>query len=146
MAVAVKGGGRMSGPFIVLDVTNPIPPSDQISSQIKVQVASKRIAPGTQLPSVRQLARDLNVAPNTVVRAYNDLEEEGWITVGRRSATIAASPPEMSREEQKHLLARTLEHVLVLADQLGMTVAELHQEIDQHITITTRPIQHQKAV
>ena len=110
---------RMSEPLIVLDLSNLASPSEQIAAQIRVQITSGRIAPGTPLPSVRQLARDLDVAPNTIVRAYNDLEQGGWvIPSARKGVSVAPSPPTLTQEEQYASFERAVAHLLVLANQL----------------------------
>lgn len=136
----------MNEPLIVLDLSNLISPSEQIAAQIRVQIASGRLAPGSPLPSVRQLARDLDVAPNTVVRAYNDLEQGGWIiSSARKGVSVPAIPPTLPREEQRESLDRTITHLLALANQLGMTAADLHKEIDQHIKIMAEPLAPRRA-
>jgi DNA-binding transcriptional regulator YhcF (GntR family) len=137
---------RMSEPLIVLDLSNLASPSEQIAAQIRVQITSGRIAPGTPLPSVRQLARDLDVAPNTIVRAYNDLEQGGWvIPSARKGVSVAPSPPTLTQEEQRASYERALAHLLVLASQLGMTAADLHKDIDRHIPIMAEPFVHRAA-
>ena len=131
----------MNEPLIVLDLSNLVSPSEQIAAQIRVQITSGRISPGTSLPSVRQLARDLDLAPNTIVRAYNDLEQGGWvISSARKGVSIAPSPPTLTHEEQRASFERAIAHLLVLANQLGMTAADLHKEMDRHITIMAEPL------
>src|SRR5262249_11528787 len=99
------GRQRMNEPIVVLSNTDS--PSEQIAAQIRVQIASGYIVAGTQLPSVRQLARDLDVAPNTVMRAYNELEQQGWIaSSARKGVSVVASPPTLSHEEQCEPLER----------------------------------------
>lgn len=140
MALEDRRRSRMNEPLIVLGLSNLESPSEQIAAQIRVQITTGRIAPGTPLPSVRQLARDLDVAPNTIVRAYNELEQGGWvIPSARKSVSVAPSPPTLSHEEQRATYDRALAHLLVLANQLGMTAADLHKDIDRHIPIRAEP-------
>lgn len=75
------------------------PPFDQLRSQIARRAASGDLPPGAKLPTVRGLATELGLAPNTVARAYRELEADGVVvTEGRRgtfvAATSAASSPD----------------------------------------------------
>lgn len=91
--------------------------------------------PGTLLPSVRQLARDLGIAPNTVVRTYNELEREGWVvTAARRGVIVAPHPPQITAEDRAQQLGQAVSELLIKAYQLGVGLEELHAEIDQRAT------------
>lgn len=122
----------MNSPLLVLDQNSPLPPYEQICMQIRLQIAAGRLPPIMLLPSVRQLARDLGVAPNTVVRAYSELEREGWVaSSARRGIRVAEQPPGIPLEERQRQLERAVQQLLVTAHQLGVTVADLHAEIDR---------------
>jgi DNA-binding transcriptional regulator YhcF (GntR family) len=71
-----------------LDTADGDPPYEQIRTQIAQQVASGELPPGTKLPTVRALAVTLGIAPNTVARAYRELEHAGVVTTGRRNGTV----------------------------------------------------------
>jgi DNA-binding transcriptional regulator YhcF (GntR family) len=75
---------------ITLEAHSPIPPYEQIRAQIAAQVHSQRLPPGTKLPTIRRLADDLDLAPNTVARAYRELERDGVIETRGRHGTYAA--------------------------------------------------------
>lgn len=69
-------------------------PFQQIADQLREFVERGSLLPGDALPTVRQLAIDLGVAPNTVARAYTDLQNAGWlISDGRRGTRVALSIP-----------------------------------------------------
>jgi DNA-binding transcriptional regulator YhcF (GntR family) len=69
-------------------------PFQQIAGQLREFVERGDLRPGDPLPTVRQLATDLGVAPNTVARAYTDLQDAGWLTSdGRRGTRVAQSIP-----------------------------------------------------
>jgi GntR family transcriptional regulator len=122
----------MSTPILVLDPNSPIPPYEQIGAQIRLQIATGHLQPGAILPSVRQLAHDLGVAPNTVVRAYNELERDGWVgTSARRGVIVAPYSPMQAAKLRAQELERAVAQLLVTAHQLGVTPAELHAEIDR---------------
>ena len=70
--------------MIVIDPRSPVPPFEQLRVQLLAQVQSGELAPGARLPTVRRLADDLGIAPNTVARTYRELEASGIIeTRGR---------------------------------------------------------------
>ena len=75
---------------IAVDVDSPVPPYEQIRTQIATFVASGLLAPGTRLPTIRALAADLGVAAGTVARAYSELEATGLVTSRRRTGTVVA--------------------------------------------------------
>ena len=75
-------------PRIRIDATAPDAPYEQIRTQIAAQVASGELPPGTRLPTVRSLATTLGIAPNTVARAYRELEHSGVVTTRGRNGTV----------------------------------------------------------
>ncbi len=79
----------MSG-SITVDVTSATPPYEQIRAQLASLIAAGALAPGSRLPTVRDLAADLGVAVGTVTRAYRELEAGGMVTSRRRFGTIVA--------------------------------------------------------
>ena len=84
----------MSGLVISLDPELDAPPFQQIADQLREFIECGRLRPGDAMPTVRQLASDLRVAPNTVARAYTDLQDRGWLTSdGRRGTRVAESTP-----------------------------------------------------
>src|SRR5512133_3013673 len=78
----------MNTPAVTLDPALPEPPYEQIRAQIAAQVASGALAPGTRLMTVRALAETLGIAPNTVARAYRELEHAGVVTTRGRAGTV----------------------------------------------------------
>ena len=76
-----------------LDPKSGVPIYRQIQDQVRYGIASGRLRPGEQLPTVRALAVDLSVNPNTVIKAYSELERQGVLTTEQGSGTFVASPP-----------------------------------------------------
>ena len=74
--------------MITLDVTAEERPYEQIRTQIAGQVASGQLPPGSKLPTVRALAATLGIAPNTVARAYRELEHSGVVSTRGRNGTV----------------------------------------------------------
>jgi DNA-binding transcriptional regulator YhcF (GntR family) len=75
---------------ITLDTSGGDPPYEQIRTQIAAQVADGELPPGTKLPTVRALAETLGIAPNTVARAYRELEYSGVVVTRGRNGTVVS--------------------------------------------------------
>ncbi len=79
---------------ITLDQSSPEPLSEQLSTAIAERIRRGSLAPGTRLPTVRALAGDLELAPNTVAKAYRALEDQGLIVGrGRRGTFVTDRLP-----------------------------------------------------
>ena len=77
---------------ISVDLRSPVPPFEQIRSQIASLITVGTLAPGIRLPTVRSLAADLGIAAGTVARAYKELELAGLVETRRRNGTVVAGP------------------------------------------------------
>ncbi len=98
----------------------------QIVSQVKFQVASGRLAPGEELPPIRVLAEQLRINPNTVVRAYRELELAGVIEKrGTAGTYVSAAAPSLGRRERLRILTGRVDALVVEARQLGVPVDEV---------------------
>jgi len=74
-----------------LDADSSVPPFDQLKQQVREAVESGRLVAGDKLPTVRGLADDIGLAPNTVARAYRELEAEGVLDTRGRSGTFVSA-------------------------------------------------------
>ena len=79
-----------------LNTKSGVPIYRQIQDQIRYGVASGMLTPGEQLPTVRALAVELSVNPNTVIKAYSELEREGLLTTEQGSGTFVSAQPNVS--------------------------------------------------
>src|SRR4051794_37179016 len=93
---------------IAVDVDNPIPPYEQIRSQIAAYVDGGLLASGARLPAIRALAADLGVAVGTVARAYTELETAGLVTSRRRTGTVVTPRPAAQPRTELHRAAAEL--------------------------------------
>jgi GntR family transcriptional regulator len=118
-----------------LDLGTGVPAYRQIIDQILGAVASGAVRGGDQLPTVRQLAVDLSVNPNTVVRAYRELEIRSVLTtqqgVGTFITTTPVQPDEVARQRQ---LDQIVSDVLARAGAAGVTADELLGRLQEFIT------------
>ncbi|MGV8858503.1 GntR family transcriptional regulator [Rhodoglobus sp.] len=76
-----------------IDTSASVPPFEQIKAQAIAQIASGELLAGTKLATVRQLASDLGIAPNTVARAYRELEADGFLLSRGRNGTVVKARP-----------------------------------------------------
>ena len=90
----------MTGPLaFAIDAASAVPPYEQLRVQILEGVRTGALSPGTQLPTVRRLAEELGIAPNTVARSYRELERDEVIeTRGRNGSFIAATGDATQRQ------------------------------------------------
>ena len=109
-----------------IDTNDGTPIYLQIVEQIKRSVAVGRLQPEEGLPSVRQLAMELTINPNTVARAYLELEHEGVIYKRQGQGTfVTAQGVEASRRERQKAVAGMLEMAIREAVESGMTPEEV---------------------
>ena len=100
----------------------------QIVGQVKAAVARGACRPGEAIPSVRQMASQALVNPNTVAKAYRELDREGIIATRRGLGVfVAESAPENCQEERRTALRTRLTEVVAEAKRAGVPVAELRR-------------------
>lgn len=93
---------------LTVDLKSGIPIYVQLVNQLTYQIKTGKRQPGSVLPTVRQLAVDLEINPNTVVRAYAELEREGLIETRQGSGThVATMIPEVSGESPEKKFFRS---------------------------------------
>jgi len=103
----------------------------QVALQMRQLVASGALAPGTPLPSVRQLARDLGVSLNTIARAYRLLEAEGFLVIRDRAGVTVAAPAQEIDDSTREVLVDELRAILAKLRQAGMGNDELQRMLQE---------------
>jgi len=112
-------------PRIRVNPALPTPIWSQIEESVRHLVASGALRPGDPLPSVRDLAREQRINPNTVAKAYQRLAEAGVLASRRGEGTfVAERPPAMPHAEQARVLREGAARLATLAVNLGATQAE----------------------
>ena len=108
-----------------LDLHTGVPVYRQIIDQVRGGMAARTLAAGDQLPTVRQLAVDLAINPNTVMRAYRELELGGLIETHQGTGTfIANKKPEKNDAERERRLSQLAHEFAARAGAAGFTVEE----------------------
>ncbi len=99
---------------------------------MKFGIARGSLQPGDQLPTVRQLAVDLSINPNTVIRAYRELEIEGAIDTHQGSGTfVGTRKPRIDELERQRMLDQILTELLARASGYGFTLNEVLEGLRQ---------------
>lgn len=110
--------------------TDGVPIYQQIVDQIRFRIVSGQLAAGDELPTIRGLAEAVRVNPNTVARAYRELEQEGLVEKRRTVGTfVAQSPAKLSAAQRRKLLAPHVDRVLIQSRQLGVSLEDLVDQL-----------------
>jgi len=127
-------------PFqFALDLHTGVPVYRQLIDQVRAGVASGTLAPGDQLPTVRQLAVDLAINPNTVMRAYRELELGGMLETHQGTGTfISDKKIEKKSSERERQLGQMASEFAARAGAAGFTLEEL---IDRMRELLPHPAQ-----
>lgn len=113
-----------------LDLHSGVPVYRQIIDQVRVAIASGSLSASDQLPTVRQLAVDLAINPNTVVRAYRELELGGLLETQQGTGTfISAQKMRRADAERARQLAQIVADSVSRAGAAGFTIDELIEEL-----------------
>ncbi len=115
-----------AGLHIQVSTSNPEPIYRQIVAQVKRSAALGALQPGDALPSVRELAQELVVNPNTVMHAYAELEREGVVATRRGLGTFVAEGRDiLSAAEKDRILSAAADRLLTEAAHLSVGEEEL---------------------
>lgn len=114
--------------YIVLSNSSDLPIYEQIKEQVKTQILSGELSENEMLPSLRQLAKNLKISVLTTTRAYNELEEEGFIT-SRQGKGFFVMPrgSDLLREQLIKDVETNLNNAILYAQRASMTDDELVQ-------------------
>ena len=107
---------------ITIHVTDGVPIYRQIINQVKYLVASGLLKPGEELPPIRTLALQLKVTPNTIVKAYGDLEIAGVIHKRQGSGTfVSEGRSQLALRERRRVIEQRIDALLAEAHQLNFS-------------------------
>ena len=118
-------------PNFKLDLASGVPVYRQIMDQVMAGIASGILATGDQLPTVRQLAVDLEINPNTVVRAYKELEIRGLLDTHHGTGTfIGSTKVKRSDIEHQRQLNQLVSECAAKAGAAGFTLEDLLEQLE----------------
>jgi GntR family transcriptional regulator len=114
--------------YILIDNKSGAPIYDQIVAQIKRQILDGSLAEDEALPSIRSLAKDLRISVITTKRAYEELEQEGFIyTMPGKGSYVAPRDSELMREENLKKIEEHMQSIHELAAVCGLTLEDLQE-------------------
>src|SRR5436190_21359286 len=109
---------------IQISASDGVPIYQQIVRQVRYLISAGRLQPGEELPPIRVLAEQLTVNPNTVARAYLELERAGIVTKRHGSGTyVSEAPTTMSQREKTKILAKRADALLTEARHLDIELS-----------------------
>jgi GntR family transcriptional regulator len=117
-----------------LDVKSGVPFHRQIVDQIKCGIASGRLLPGEQLPTVRELAVRLQVNPNTIRKAYSELEILSVLTTQQGTGTFVGNlPVEIDPAEKSKMTKQICDELVARGYQYGLTLTEIVSHLNRRL-------------
>jgi GntR family transcriptional regulator len=122
--------------LVTIDARGGVPLYRQIIDQILIAISTGQLKPGDKLPTVRQLAIDIQVNPNTVSRAYRELEIHGAVTTQRGTGTFVATEPPAAQDEavRRVRLEKYCDAITAEAGKMGLALAELVEALQDRLT------------
>jgi len=124
--------------YLEVDARSPVPIYEQIVDGIQRLVREDKLVSGAFLPSVRQLASDLDINPNTVARAYGLLEKDGILETARRRGTrIAGNAPARARQSLAGRIEDAADRVIRETAHLGIDPDDLVQALVRRLASST---------
>ncbi len=113
---------------IFINTSSGVPIYRQIVQQIENGFAGGLLSPGDQLPTVREVALDLTINPNTVARAYRELESSGIIeSVQGRGTFVSGTVPHLSGKVREKMIKDKLEEIIREAHQLNINLSKVEE-------------------
>jgi GntR family transcriptional regulator len=117
-----------------LDIKSGVPFHRQIVDQIKCGIASERFLPGEQLPTVRELAVRLQVNPNTIRKAYSELEILSILTTQQGTGTFVGNlPVKISPAEKNKMIKQICDELVARGYQYGLTLTEIVGHLNRRL-------------
>ena len=122
----IEAIGKLQAFAFRLDAHSGVPVYRQLIDQVRAAIASGMLAAGDQLPTVRQVAVDLAINPNTVLRAYREMEIRGLLDSQQGTGTfIADKKIEHSKNERDRILGQLAGELVSRAGAAGFTLKQL---------------------
>lgn len=113
---------------IIISNASSMPIYEQISSQIKKEILKGNLEEATPLPSIRGLAKDLQVSVITTKRAYDELEKEGFIeTMQGKGSFVAIQNKELMKEKKLKIIEEKLAEIVDESKMLGLEFSEIEE-------------------
>ncbi len=132
---------------IKINLADGVPLYRQIVNQIRYMVASGLLEIGEELPPIRTLAMQLKVTPNTIVKAYGELEAAGVVRKRHGSGTFVSDggPSRLAVRERRRIIEERIDALLTEARHLDFTLDDLFKAIQRRHALIAAKTPHDKA-
>lgn len=126
---------------IEISLDDGVPIYRQIVNQVKYMIASGQLVADEEMPAIRTLAERLLVTPNTIVKAYGELESEGLVYKRRGAGTyVAGVASPLARKEQRRILKQRVDALLAEAQQLNFSFNEVVDLLEKRQTALNKTL------
>jgi GntR family transcriptional regulator len=120
-----------------LEPASPIPMYLQIVEQVRHRIAAGTLQADEELPSVRVLASEHLINPNTVARAYLELEREGLLSKRRGAGTyVSTGATELSATHRVRVVQELLDKAMAAAAEFGLTAQQVRELVEERLSVT----------
>jgi GntR family transcriptional regulator len=117
-----------------VDTSSYVPIYEQIKNELKKEILRGDLKPNDPLPSIRDLATELLVNPNTVARAYRDLERDGVIFTRKgKGCYVSDDSTKLMSEERKSILTQSFDAMIRDAIRFGLNPEEIKKLFDERL-------------
>jgi len=123
---------------ITIDLADGVPIYRQIANQIRYLAASGRLTPGEELPPIRTLALQLRVTPNTIVKAYGELEAAGVVRKRAGAGTyVSEGLSRLADSERQRIVEQRIDALLAEAHHLNFTADDIQRMVHERRALMT---------
>ena len=130
-----------------IDSTNGVPLYLQIAKEVKHSIAIGSLKPGEQIPSVREIALQITVNPNTVAKAYRELEARGIVETRRGTGTFVSEKiTDVTQEERQEIISGLMDKAIDEARHLQMSEDEMTDLLMERVQAFRRKRKEQEAM
>ena len=122
--------------MIKVDTSSFVPIYEQIKKEFKKEIFRGDLKPNDPLPSIRDLATELLINPNTVARAYRELEMQGFIyTKKGKGCYVSDDSTQLMTEERKSILIQSFDEVIEEAKKYGLDREEIEKIFEERLNV-----------
>jgi len=127
--------------MIKIDTSSFIPIYEQVKTQLKLRIAAQILRSHDQLPSIRELASELLINPNTVARAYREMEREGFIYTRKgKGSFVSDDSGSLIREKRTEILNKIFDDAIEEAKKYQLAPNEIKKLFEQRTTLILKDV------
>ena len=125
--------------MIKVDTSSFVPIYEQIKKEFKKEIFMRNLKPNDPLPSIRDLATKLLINPNTVARAYRELERDGFIFTRKgKGCYISDDSTKLMMEEREKILTQSFDEMIQEAKKFGLDPEEIKKLFEERLNVSQK--------